>query len=177
MSILILTNSKIGSYANFCHARILGVHGFFSSYISLLCRFNFPQQLDLMPRDRGGTHGSSQKLRTSFSSTTIMKLAQEHVFFETGCSFPNGNAKPPTWKKGWCRSLAQREFQGLPRIPFGWRFFSSKGVFFQMDLQIKNCRWPVCLTSQNMRRLENTLKVSDYDQHSSNISSIFSSRY
>ena len=28
MSILILTNSKIGSYANFCNARILGVHGF-----------------------------------------------------------------------------------------------------------------------------------------------------
>ena len=44
----------------FFHARILGVHGFlFISPPSLVCRFNFPQQLDLMPRDRGGTHSSN----------------------------------------------------------------------------------------------------------------------
>ena len=147
---------------------------YFSSFFGLQIQFS----------PTTGSHATRQgrysyfklKLRTSFSSTTIMKLAQEHVFFETGCSFPNGNAKPPAWKKRWCRSLAQREFQGLPKIPFGWGFFSSKDVFW-MNLQIKNCRWPVCLTSQNMRRLENTLKVSEYEQHKKSISSTYSSRH
>ena len=64
MSVLILTKSKIGSYANFCHARILRVQGF---YFFLLLYF-FTLQIQFSPTT--GSPATRQGRYSWFKSKT-----------------------------------------------------------------------------------------------------------
>ena len=132
MSILILTKSKIGSYANFCHARALSLHGSF--YLFLLYFFALQIQFSPTtgsPATRQGRYSwFKSKTSNQFFFHNYHEIGTRTRFFFHRLFFSQWQRQTADLKEGMMSFFGSKRISRFAKNSFWLRIFFSNGIFF-----------------------------------------------